>query len=77
MKYYNHPATAWGGTYTNTGSPVQTVNYDIATYNWGAMPNSLSGANTEVAKIMYHAGVAVNMQYGATISNIRFPFEEY
>ncbi|MBI4947449.1 MAG: C10 family peptidase [Bacteroidetes bacterium] len=72
MKYYAHPATAWGGTYTNTGTPVQTVNYDIATYNWSVMPNSLSSANTEVAKIMYHAGVAVDMQYSATVSNSSF-----
>jgi hypothetical protein len=72
MKYYAHPSSAWGGIYTNRGTPVQTVNYDVATYNWSGMPNSLSSANAEVAKINYHAGVAVDMQYGAAVSNSYF-----
>jgi hypothetical protein len=72
MKYYAHPSSAWGGTYTNTGMPIQTINYDLATYNWSAMPTSLSSANAEVAKLIYHAGVAVNMQYGSTVSNSYF-----
>lgn len=71
MKYYEHPTSAWGGThsYTPVGYPMQTVNYSTATYNWSIMPNSLSGANAEVAKIMHHCGVAVNMQYGSSVSN--------
>lgn len=71
MKYWNHPTTGVGA---NSYTPpygggvygVQYANFGNTTYNWGAMPNQLYGANTAVATIMYHAGVSVNMQYTPT-----------
>jgi hypothetical protein len=40
-----------------------SANFGASTYNWAAMPISVTSANAEVAKIMYHCGVAVEMAY--------------
>ena len=64
MKYYNYPTTGTGShTDAFSGYGSLTVNYANQTYIWENMPNALSGSNLEVAKIGYHAGVAVNMYY--------------
>lgn len=40
------------------------VNFGAQTYNWAAMPTtSLTQANPDVADLMYHCGVAVDMNY--------------
>ena len=47
-----------------------TVNFADATYDWDNMPNTLGGASqTEieaVALLMYHCGVAVDMDFGGS-----------
>jgi len=64
MKYWGHPAQGTGfHSYNHSTYGTQSVNYGNASYNWSAMPNSISSSNTEIAKIMYHCGVAVDMQY--------------
>jgi len=46
-----------------------SVNFGDQTYNWDAMPTTnLTQANTDVADLMYHAGVAVSMEYGTACS---------
>ena len=65
MKYYNYPATGTGShTDYYSGYGNLYVNFANQTYVWENMPNSISASNTEVAKISYHCGVAVNMEYG-------------
>lgn len=67
MKYHQWPATGVGyHSYTPAGFGVQSANFGSATYNYAAMPNSINSANTNIATLMYHAGVSVNMQYGAS-----------
>jgi len=70
MKYYNHPAQGTGTT-SYSCPPYGTIsaNFGSATYNWAAMPNILSANNPEVAKILFHAGVAVKMEYTASSSS--------
>lgn len=64
MKFWNYPATGNGSnTYTPSGFPSQSVNFAAQTYNWSAMSNTAYGS--EIQKILYHAGVAINMMYGA------------
>ena len=52
------------------------VNYGTASYNWSAMPlNSNPRPSNEVARLMYHCGVAVEMDYdtagsGAYVSDV-------
>lgn len=67
MKYHQWPVSGVGfHTYTPAGYPAQTANFGNTTYNYAAMPNSVNSANAAVATLMHHAGVSVNMQYGAS-----------
>ena len=48
---------------------LQSADFGNTVYNWGNMPLSLSGSSTpkqinEVARLMYHCGVSVDMDYG-------------
>lgn len=47
---------------------TQSVNFSTANYNYSLMPLTLNGASqaqiNEVAKLMYHCGVSVEMMYG-------------
>ena len=77
LKYWNYPVhgkgvntycschndyTAGFGTATNTYGNI-TYNFGTATFNYGNMPASISAANTDIANIMFAAGVSVNMDY--------------
>ncbi len=65
MKFNSFPAQGYlSHTYTHPTYGQQTANFGATTYNWAAMTNNVTSANTNVATIMYHAGVAVNMNYG-------------
>jgi phage anti-repressor protein len=72
LHYWGYPATGMGShTYTPTGYPTQTANFGATTYNWANMPNSLSSSSSStqvnaVATLMWHCGVAVEMNYGPT-----------
>ena len=65
MKYWEYPNHGVGShSYTPETHPeygVQSVNYGATTYDWANMP--LSQSNAEVAKLMYHCGVSVDMDY--------------
>ncbi|HOE91936.1 MAG TPA: C10 family peptidase, partial [Candidatus Cloacimonadota bacterium] len=65
MKYWAHPAQGQGSHsyYWSTYGNI-SANFGNATYNWAAMPNNITGHNTEIAKLLFHAGVSVDMQYG-------------
>ncbi|HWB61976.1 MAG TPA: C10 family peptidase, partial [Chitinophagales bacterium] len=65
LKYWNYPSQGAGyHSYNDQNYGNQSANYGASTYNWASMPNSISSNNTEIAKLMYHCGVAVNMNYG-------------
>ena len=40
------------------------ANFGATTYSWQNMPNSVTSKNTEVARLMFHVGVALSMNYG-------------
>lgn len=65
MRYWEYPSHGTGShSYTPESHPeygLQTVNFAAATYDWVAMP--LHSSSAEVAKLMYHCGVSVNMDY--------------
>ncbi len=77
MKYWNWPATGVGQhSYITTDNDTLSVNFDATTYDWDNMPNALSSSSstdqiTAVATLMYHCGVAVEMEYGIYSSGIR------
>jgi hypothetical protein len=58
MFYYRFPAQGLG---THGG-----INLASYYYRWNEMLNALGNYNQGVAEICYHAGVTVNMSYGAT-----------
>jgi len=66
MFYYRFPATGQGSHsyYSPYGS--LSVNPGTTTYNWNGMQNSLSASNLDVAKLIYHCGVTVDMYYSAS-----------
>jgi len=67
MNYWQHPATGTGShSYFHLNFGWQSVNFGNTTYNYSLMPNSISSTNFEVAQLMYHCGVAIDMNYGAT-----------
>lgn len=64
MKYWNHPAQGTGmHSYNHPTYGTLSANFGSTTYNWSSMPNSVSSSNNAVATLMYHCGVAVDMNY--------------
>lgn len=69
MKYHNWPAQGAGfHSYNAPNYGTLSANFGATNYNWGAMPNNVSGPNTAVATLMYHCGVGVDMQYSPQVS---------
>ena len=64
MRYWRYPTVGQGSkSYTCNPYGVQSADFGSTTYNWAAMPSSVTSTNTSVATICRHAGVAVEMQY--------------
>ena len=68
MKRWNHPLQGSSShSYYCYGYGQQSANFGNTTYDWEHMPDRLSGASQEeieaVATLMYHCGVAVDMQF--------------
>ena len=75
MRYYNWPISGTGSnTYTSaTNKYSLTVDFSKTQYDWANMTttynsSSTNAQNTAVATLMYHCGVAVNMDYGLSSS---------
>lgn len=82
IHYYRYPATGQGSHsyYSNYG--YHAVNYGQQTYNYNAMPYALSKANNEVAKLIYHCAIAVEMGFapegsGAQTEDTRSSLKNY
>jgi len=65
MRYFKFPNSGNGSHSFNDSYGTQSANFGSANYDWNAMPGQISSANAEIAKISYHAGVSVDMQYSA------------
>ena len=69
MKFWNWPETGVGEhTYSSSSyGGTLSANFGETTYNWSIMPNSLgsqaNAAAQAVALLMYHCGIAVDMDY--------------
>ncbi len=71
MKFWNFPSMGHGsssycdctsGGFTNNYGTL-SANYGATTYNWGAMPLNVTSANINVATLVYHCGVSMEMDY--------------
>lgn len=74
MRYHNYPPTGTGSHSYTWNSITHNVNFGATSYNWSNMPNSISSSNSDVAQLMYHCGVALDMQYGNSVSNCFFNY---
>ncbi len=69
MHYWRYPETGWGSnSYYNLGVGL-SADFGNIVYDWEHMPDSLTESSSEteieaVATLLYHCGVAVNMDYG-------------
>ena len=87
MKYWDHPAQGSGShSYYCQGYGMQSADFGEAVYDWEHMPDRLSGASQQeieaVALLMYHCGVAVEMQFsptgsGANSRDVPYAIERY
>ena len=70
MKYWDYPTSGSGShSYNHSTYGTQSANFGSTTYHWENMPAYLSSSSTteqinEIAQLMYHCGVSVNMNYG-------------
>jgi len=68
MRFHEWPGSGAGShAYTDVWGTVlfsHSVNFAAQTYTWANMPvTNLTAANANIANLMYHAGVAVDMDY--------------
>ena len=66
MKYWNWPVKGTGShTYYHNNFGNLTADFGNTTYDWNNMPDGVNSSATAgaVAKLMYHCGVSVNMNY--------------
>ena len=87
MKYWGWPHTGEGShSYSDDNFGYQSADFSATTYNWDQMPNALTESSTPsqvtaVATLMYHIGVAVEMNYeydgsGAVLISDYYPSSE-
>ncbi len=66
MYYHKYPATGNGSnSYTHIYYGTLAESFNNAPYNWAVMTD-IANANSkaEISKLIYHAGISVNMNYG-------------
>lgn len=68
MKYWNHPTYGTGSkSYVPKSYPelgIISADFGATQYNWASMPNQISAPNEAIAKLMFHCGVSIEMDYG-------------
>ena len=66
MNYHHYPKSGSGAiSYMPMGYPAQTVIFPQHTYHWDAMYNEPMSYANEIAKLAYHMGVSIQMNYSA------------
>lgn len=67
MKYWSFPLHGQGShSYVHPVYGTQSADFGNSTYLWSTMPISISSFNAEIDSLLYHCGVAVDMNYGPT-----------
>jgi len=64
IKFHNSPVTGNGSnSYDDPIYGRQTADFCSTDYNWSNMPDELTAANADVAKLIYHMGVSTYTYY--------------
>ncbi len=81
MNHWEHPQFGTGThSYDAPSYGTQTADFGSTEYLWDQMPDSVGEQNIPVATLMYHCGVAYEMQYSASSSGSAIaaqPLEDY
>ncbi len=65
MHYYQYPSQGSGShSYYADGYGIQSVLFDLSSYDWDNIPDYLTDYNTDLARLGYDCGVSVEMMYG-------------
>ena len=65
MKYWEWPTVGSGyHSYKHEKYGTLSASFSSTEYDWDAMPDEVNSSNYAVALLMYHCGVAVDMNYG-------------
>lgn len=67
LKFYSFPVTG-NGSHCNSTAPTHCVDFSAQSYNYSVMPAALSAHNSEVAKLLYHAGISLDMSWSGSVS---------
>jgi len=84
MKFWAYPTQGVGSnSYTHPTYGILSANFGNTTYNYAAMPNYLNYTpNTSVSTLLFHCGVALNMDYspngsGSYVTAVRPAFVNF
>lgn len=67
MKYWEYPTKGFGfHSYQHDKYGTLSANFGTTYYDWDAMPSTVNSSNDAIATLMYHCGVAVEMNYGVS-----------
>lgn len=67
MRYWSWPLQGTGShSYYHQNYGTQSVNFGQTTYNWDNMQAICDASNVDIPLLMYHCGVAVNMDYSTS-----------
>jgi hypothetical protein len=73
MSYWQYPTTGSGShSYVASSAPqygTLTANFGTTTYDWTNLPATLNTTNNAIATLIFHCGVAVEMDYSSTGSS--------
>ncbi len=65
MNYFRYPNQGTGYySYTDPNYGYLEMDFSEQSYNWDAMGSKLSDYNPDVADLLHHIGISVDMQYG-------------
>ncbi|HZL09456.1 MAG TPA: C10 family peptidase [Prolixibacteraceae bacterium] len=72
LKFWEYPSKGFGfHSYQHQKYGILSADFDTTSYNWAAMPDIVTAPNDAVATLMYHCGVAIDMDYGVSESGGR------
>lgn len=70
MYYYKQPSSGAGNNqYSQSTYGVISADFENTYYQWDEMKDVLTEPNPATAELIFHCGVSVNMNYGASLSN--------
>jgi len=70
MRYHEYPPNGLGShSYDPFNYDPLFADFENTTYHWGDMPDAISAPDSNIAQLLFHCGVSVNMNYGANGSS--------